>query len=228
MRTKMRTKACMKNTPAKRGAAGFTLVELLVALVIFAIMAVMSYRALNTVFETREHLDAESARIRDVSLLFARLDDDFATLLDRRPRTADNLLDDALRLTALAPGASDATLAFTRAGFAGSAGAAATPQRVGYRLKDGVLELLLWPALDAAPRSAPEAYPALTGVKDARFRALDRAGNWQNVWRSTTVGGTPNAPGTFPAAMELSVELGNGERFTRVFALREMGLANAP
>jgi len=204
--------------------SAFTLVELLIALAIFAIMALMSYRALDSVFQTREHLNAETARLRDVALLFARLDDDFTTLLDRRPRNADNLLDDALRLTALLPGANDATLVFTRSGFAGSTGIAATPQRVGYRLKDGTLELVLWPSLDAAPRSAPQAFPALTQVSDAKWRALDRGGNWQDVWRSTPVGGgglpgIAALPTAYPAALELTLTLTSGEKFSRVFAL---------
>jgi general secretion pathway protein J len=197
----------------------FTLVELLIALAIFAIMAVMSYRTLDSLFQTRRHLSDETARLRDVALLFARLDDDFTTLLDRRTRTADNLPDDALRLTALVPGADDATLVFTRSGFAGSTGLAATPQRVGYRLKDGTLELLLWPSLDSAPRTAPQAYPALGQVREAKWRAMDRAGNWQNVWRSTPVGGVA-APGAYPAALELAITLASGEQFLRIFALR--------
>lgn len=204
---------------------GFTLVELLIALAIFAIMAMMSYRTLDSVFQTRQHLSEETARLRDVALLFARLDDDFTTLLDRRPRNADNLLDDALRLTAFLPGADDATLVFTRSGFAGSTGIAATPQRVGYRLKDGTLELVLWPSLDAAPRTVPQAYPALGQVREAKWRAMDRGGNWQNVWRSTPVGGTAasNAQGAYPAALEFTITLVSGEQFTRVFALRAGG-----
>jgi len=206
-------------TPCRQAPRGFTLVELLVALAIFAIMAMMSYRTLDTVFQTRQQLNDETARLRDVALLFARLDDDFTTLLDRRPRNADNLQDDALRLTALLPGAEDATLVFTRSGFAGSSGLAATPQRVGYRLKEGTLELVLWPSLDSAPRTAPLAYPALTQVREAKWRAMDRGGSWQNVWRSTPVGGA-TTPGAYPAALELTITLSGGEQFTRVFALR--------
>ncbi len=210
------------NISGTRQQTGFTLIELLIALAIFAIMAIMSYRTLDSVFQTRQHLSAETARLRDVSLLFARLDDDFTTLLDRRPRNADNLLDDALRLTALLPGTDDATLAFTRSGFAGSTGTAATPQRVGYRLKNGTLELVLWPSLDAAPRTSPQAYPALTQVSDAKWRAMDRGGNWQNVWRSTPAGGGAqnNVPGAYPAALELTITLSSGEQFTRVFVVR--------
>ena len=204
----------------------FTLVELLVALAIFAIMALMSYRTLDSVFQTRQHLSSETARLRDVALLFARLDDDFVALLDRPARNADNLLDDALRLTALLPGADDATLVFTRSGFAGGTSQSAAPQRVGYRVKEGTLELVLWPSLDSAPRTVPRAVPALTGVREAKWRAMDGGGNWQNVWRSTPVsssGATSTiAPSLMPAALELSITLANGETFTRVFALRRI------
>ena len=203
-----------------RVTRGFTLVELLIALSIFAIMAVLSYRTLDSLFQTRTHLNEETARLRDVALLFARLDDDFVTLLDRRPRTADNLPDDALRLTALLPGANDATLVFTRTGFAGSNDASAAPQRVGYRLVDGKFELLIWPGLDAAPRTVPQVFAALGNVREAKWRALDSAGNWQNVWRTTAVG-DGSAPGLFPLALELSLTLSSGETVSRVFALRK-------
>ncbi len=209
-----------------RSQRAFTLVELLVALAIFAIMAMMSYRTLDSVFQTRQHLSSETARLRDVALLFARLDDDFVALFDRPARNADNLLDDALRLTALLPGADDATLVFTRSGFAGGTGQSAAPQRVGYRIKEDVLELVLWPSLDSAPRTVPRAVPALTGVREAKWRAMDGGGNWQNVWRSTPVSASGAtsiiAPSLMPAALELSITLANGETFTRVFALRRI------
>jgi len=187
---------------------------------IFAILALISYRTLDSLFRTREHLGAETSRLRDVALLFARLDDDFAALMDRRVKTADNLSDDALRLSALQPGADEASLVFTRAGFAGSDGAAAAPQRVGYRLRESTIELVLWPALDTAPRSAPQAYPALRNVSEAQWQALDRAGNWQDVWRSTSVGAA-GTPATYPAALRLNLKLATGERYVRVFALRD-------
>ena len=59
-------------------------------------------------------------------------------------------------------------------------------------------------------------------MREAKWRAMDRAGNWQNVWRSTPVGGATAAgtPGAYPAALELTITLDGGEQFTRVFALR--------
>ncbi len=198
-----------------RRQRAFTLIELLVAMTIFAVLAVISYRALDSLFKTREHLSVQSSRLRDVALLFARLENDFAAVIERRVRNTDGQLDDALRLSPLLPAANDASLVFTRAGFGGALGATSGPQRIGYRLKDGTLELVMWPQLDMAPRILPQAYPALSDVRDAKWRAMDRAGNLNAEWRSTGAEGKSY----FPTALELSITLASGEQYTRLFNL---------
>ena len=190
----------------------FTLIELLVAMTIFAVLAVISYRTLDSLFKTREHLNVQSSRLRDVALLFARLENDFSAVIERRVRNTDGQLDDALRLSPLLPSANDASLVFTRSGFGGAVGASSGPQRVGYRLKDGVLELLMWPQLDMAPRAVPQAHAALTGVRDAKWRAMDPLGNFFAEWRSGI-----RDKAYFPSALELSITLSSGEQYTRLF-----------
>lgn len=205
----------MQRRRVQRGPCGFTLIELLVAMTIFAVLAVISYRTLDSLIKTREHLDVQSSRLRDVALLFARLDNDFSAVIIRRVRNADNLLDDALRLSPLLPAANDASLAFTRAGFGGTIGASSGPQRVGYRLKDGTLQLLIWPSLDMAPRTTPQVHSALTEVREVQWRAMDRAGNFMAEWRST---GAQDMT-YLPVAIELSITLASGEQYTRLFNL---------
>ncbi len=198
-----------------RRQRAFTLIELLVAMTIFALLAVISYRTLDSLFKTREHLSVQSSRLRDVALLFARLENDFAAVIERRVRNSNGQLDDALRLSPLLPAANDASLVLTRAGFGGSVGVTSGPQRIGYRLKDGTLELVMWPQLDMAPRVLPEAYPALSDVRDAKWRAMDRAGNLVAEWRSTGAEGKTY----LPTALELSITLATGEQYTRLFNL---------
>lgn len=198
-----------------RRQRAFTLIELLVAMTIFAVLAVISYRTLDSLFKTREHLSVQSSRLRDVALLFARLENDFAAVIERRVRNSNGQLDDALRLSPLLPAANDASLVLTRAGFGGSVGVTSGPQRIGYRLKDGTLELVMWPQLDMAPRVLPEAYPALSDVRDAKWRAMDRAGNLVAEWRSTGAEGKTY----LPTALELSITLATGEQYTRLFNL---------
>jgi general secretion pathway protein J len=193
----------------------FTLIELLIAMTIFAVLAVISYRALDSLIKTREHLHVQSNRLRDVALLFARLENDLAAIIDRPVINADGLEEPSLRLSPLLPAENDATLVFTRSGFAGSIGTSSGPQRIGYRLRDGSLQLLIWPALDMAPRTQPQAHEALTEVREATWRAMDRAGNLVTDWQSKPVQGTTY----FPEALELSITLASGEQYTRMFAL---------
>ena len=198
-----------------RKQSGVTLIELLVAMAIFAIIAVMAYRTLGSVFQTREQLQTESAKWRDTALFFSRLENDLGALLNRPITNADNLPEPAFLLRRFVAGANEATLTFTRTGFADTDGAMAAPQRVGYRLRDGKLELLIWPGLDQAPRATPQTFTALKNVREASWRVLHPTQSWLPGWEkpeSDTL--------AFPAALELALTLASGEKITRTFAIR--------
>jgi len=62
---------------------GFTLVELLVALAIFAIVSGFAYRSLNMMLESREALQKESRKWRDVALFVGRVERDLDSVLPR-------------------------------------------------------------------------------------------------------------------------------------------------
>jgi len=85
--------------------------------------------------------------------------------------------------------------------------------RLGYRLRDSRLELLIWPVLDRAPASAPEIYTLLEGVGNLRFRHLDASGNWQETW---PVAGSNDM---LPRAVEVEVTFSDGLVLHRFFAL---------
>ncbi len=195
--------------------SGVTLIELLVAMAIFAIIAVMAYRTLGSVFQTREQLQNESAKWRDTALFFSRLENDLGALLNRPIRNADNLPEPAFLLRRLAAAENEATLTVTRTGFADTDGEMAAPQRIGYRLRDGKLELLIWPGLDQAPRAKPQVFAALKNVREASWRALHPTQSWLPGWDKLEADTL-----TFPAALELSLTLATGEKITRTFAIR--------
>jgi general secretion pathway protein J len=205
-------------------ARAFTLIEVLVALAIFAIMAVLSYRALASVIDSREQLDKETRKWRDAALFFARIEQDLQGLLNRPVRSADDTQSAPI---AVNPDVTaDGLLTFTRSGYAQAAGLLAAPQRIGYRMKDGRIELLLWPHPDAAPRTVPQVFGVLSGVSAFTVRALDARGNWQERWPAPGTGGSTSAgagaaSGEFsPLLVELDVTLKSGETLTRLFAMR--------
>jgi len=191
---------------------GFTLVEMLVALTIFALMSVLAYRGLNAALQTRAHLTEDNRRWRDVALTLAQLEQDMGLAVNRPARGSGGLPLPALVGNAQAFGANDAQLSFSRMGMAWQTGVLADVQRHGYRLNNGTLEQLVWPVLDQAPRSEPAVQPLLERVRRFDLRYLDGSGNWQSRWP---------LPGmaALPAALEVVLELDGGVAVTRVFAL---------
>jgi general secretion pathway protein J len=192
---------------------GFTLVEILVALAIFAIMALAAFRGLSAMLDARAHIERENDKWRGVALFFARLENDLEAALNRPVRGAADLGLPALTGSATILGEDDTQLAFTRNGHAGQEGQLSAPQRVGYRLRGEALEMLAWSALDQAPRSRPEISLGLEGVTQFVLRYLDQTGNWQTQWPP------PGQNTGLPAAVEATVTLRSGESIMRMFAL---------
>ncbi len=224
----MNLSASIQKIQSARSARGFTLIEGLVALAIFAVIAILSYRTLASIFETRERLQQQSSSLRDQALFFARLENDLNALLPRAITNSVNQSEPALRILAAARNADEPVITFTRTGFAAASGASAAPQRIGYRLKDNTIELLIWPGLDQAPRAEPSVYPALKHIREFRWRVLPpppttgQVANWQLDWQ-------PNSGSSaivFPSALELTVTAITGASIVRIFSLRNLAGAN--
>jgi len=200
-----------------RRTRGFTLIEVLVAMIIFAVMAVMAYRGLTAVLETRARLDEEASKWRAVSLLFTRMQRDFAVLSTRQIWDTSGQKAPALKASATLVNEYDAQVVFTRMGSADSGGSLGAPQRVGYRLRNGNVEYVTWPVLDQGPRTLPVSSVILPNVAELGLRYLDGNGQWQSNWPSiNNPQGASSAP---PWAVEVRLRLRSGEQMTRLFTL---------
>lgn len=194
-------------------SAAFTLVELLVALALFALLAAFAYRGLNAMLESRAALELESRKWRDVALFVSRIERDLGAVLPRKATGASG--------TALAPVSSHVEtavgregLALTRSGSPLQENALAAPQRVAWRLREGRIERLAWAGVDASPREEPRAVALLGGVAALGFRFLDpRGGEWRQAW------GAPGGNEPLPAAVEVAMTLASGERIVRLVDL---------
>ncbi|MBA2350489.1 MAG: type II secretion system minor pseudopilin GspJ [Pseudomonadota bacterium] len=197
----------------RRLPAGFTLMEVLIALVIMALMSGMAFRGLSAVLDSRERLAAENRKWRDIALLFTRFEQDLTAAVNRRIRDTNNLVIPAFVGKTDPVGAYDAHLYFSRMGAGDQTGAMSDIQRVGFRYREGAIEQLLWPVLDQAPRSKPAVIELMRGVKEFEVRYLDRTGTLQTRWPVTA------QANPMPTAVQIIVGLASGERFTRIFLL---------
>jgi general secretion pathway protein J len=191
---------------------GFTLVELLVALAIFALLTGFAYRGLNAMLEAREALQKESRKWRDVSLFVGRVERDLGAVLNRSSMGASGTNLQPVSSAIEVPTAKDG-IAFTRTGSPLQENALAAPQRIAYRLREGRVERLTWAGVDVAPRDEPAAVAVLGSVSLLGFRFLDPRGEWRQSW------GLPGSGETVPAAVEVTVQLASGEKVVRLIDL---------
>ena len=198
-------------SPLAPRPAGFTLVELLVALAIFAIMSAFAYRGLSAMLDSREALQRESRKWRDVTLFVGRIERDLAAVLDR---TAIGPSGNAQApVSSALEGAAREGLAFTRSGSPLQENMLAAPQRVAYRWTEGRIERLTWSGVDVSPREAATAVTVLSEAGALAFRFLDARGEWRPGW------GLPGSSERLPAAVEVTLTLASGERIVRLVDL---------
>ena len=193
--------------------SGFTLVELLVALAIFAIMSGFAYRGLGAMLDSRVALQKESRKWRDVALFVGRVERDLAAALPRRAvgasGTPQPALSSVVDTSSAPPG-----LALTRSGNALLENTLSAPQRVAWRLREGRIERLAWAGVDAAPREEPTATLILDPAAALAFRFLDpKSDEWRPTW------GLPGSDEGLPAAVEMTLTLASGERIVRIVDL---------
>ena len=192
-----------------KAARGFTLVEALLALAIFAVIAVLSYRATASMAEGEAQLSAAAQRWRTLELLFTRFESDIRQAIPRRARSGGQ--QEAAWVGTTFDG--QAAVAFTRAGSEFVIEPNASGQRMGYRLNGSTLELAYWPAIDRETTAAPAIYPLINGVVGFDLAYLARAGHWRDRWPLL-------GEEDLPRAVKLTLTLDDGARIDRLFTLR--------
>ena len=207
-----------------RRTLGFTLLEVMIAIAIFALISAMAYGALNQSLRTRDRVEEERQYWHALSLVFMRMEDDIGQARARSVRDYGGAAVPAFvgqPTDARALGAPN--LELTRAGVpVFGEGVRSDLQRVAYRLADGVLTRLAWVELDRAPQSEPQEASLLTGVEELRLRFFGATGRWEERWPPAA--GSQNPPaagGELPRGVEVTLLLTGRSEITRLFLVHE-------
>ncbi|HLR17780.1 MAG TPA: type II secretion system minor pseudopilin GspJ [Alcanivoracaceae bacterium] len=194
---------------------GFTLLEVIIAIAIFAAMYVLAQYAFTQSLDQRAML-AEHAEMKEEkqrALLF--LTQDIEQLIARPVRDNYGDLQPALL------GTLD-TLSFSRLGWANvmDLRQRSQIQRVHYAVDDGQLVRYHWPYLDSQVDAEPIATPLLNGVEEVRWRYLAAQNNameWQELWPPLAAEHTHALYQPLPLSLELMVYFKDGSELHRYF-----------
>lgn len=189
--------------PSERG---FTLVEMMIALLIFGLLAAAGVALLSFSVRAQGITAAKLDDIAAIGRLSSSLAADLAQASNRATRDEDGTLQPAFVGENAAGGAP--LLHFVRGGWS-NLDEAARPgqQKVDYRLDGGKLERIAYPMLDgAAPLRAATLLPAVSAVT-IRYRF---GGAWSDRWDGST--GAP-----LPDAVEMVVTRTDGRQYRGVY-----------
>jgi general secretion pathway protein J len=194
---------------------GFTLVELLVAMAIVAVIGVMALGGLSTAINQQAIARERAERWRDIQFAMRVVVQDLAQI---HPRPTREELGEIFQPSLLASPNAQFPLEMSRGGWANPAGfARGTVLRVAYAWEQDMLVRFHWPVADRTLATPPLRTELMSGVTGLEVRFLDASGQWHFEWPPVDMSG-PARNVARPRAIEFAVEL---EGLGRVWRLVE-------
>jgi general secretion pathway protein J len=198
----------------RQRGSGFTLVEVLVAISIFALIGVASYRVLSGVLQTDERLAARSEVLRQTNRTFWTIQQDIEQMAQRRVRDYTGVSRDWLLVDEKNP----LPLQFTRAGRANPLGLPRSDlQRVAYKVdrhpdyeKEGsphyrdertYLLRYTWPMLDGSGDPATALVQVLLPDVEKMTVTVQSTRGLLNIWPPLATGATAT-----PTALRIALQ----------------------
>jgi general secretion pathway protein J len=194
-------------------AGGFTLIEVLVALLILAIMSALGYGTYRSASIAALRAQDSMNRTREIEFGLRIMAQDFSQAAPRPVR--DPL--GSTRQPALRAGLGRPTLVdLTRAGWSNTAGMQrSTLQRVSYQLTGDKFQRSYQTVLDPTQSTTPIVQDLLTGVSKVTLNYLDVNQVWNNQWPPATLQ-QPEGLWTRPVAVEIIIEFKDWGRVRRL------------
>jgi len=200
---------------------GFTLLELLVAMFIAAMMFAIGYGAINQASRNRDALKEQQDRMAEVLTAMRVLEQDFVQL---EPRPIRQPLNDGWlpALLGQADPTAQPTLQLSRGGWNNPSGVPRPGlQRVAYYFdKDkNLLRREYWTVMDATLQNTTIKRDLLTKVKSVTFRFMDVNHQWLNQWPPPSVAGAmaqESALRMRPIAVEITLDTEDWGKLVRI------------
>lgn len=189
--------------------AGFTLLEILIALFIFTIISTLLVAALHSVIGALTGAEESAERLRKMQMVLLIMSRDVE-------QTANRPVLDPTGNEEVAFLGTPRSFTFTHLGFANLTGATASGgmQRTQYFWDHNTLWRRTWTALDQPPQAKPHSRALLDNVVDARFQYLDSEGRFQDSW---PIDGQTNQP--LPRAVRVVLITAKWGRLTQLFVI---------
>ncbi|MCQ8887857.1 type II secretion system minor pseudopilin GspJ [Pseudoalteromonas agarivorans] len=195
---------------------GFTLIEVLVAMAILAVVIMATHQILDSTTKAKEASDEKIAELNGLQTAFRLMDQDFSQMTQR---TVRNEAGDAQEQYLLAGRyileSQYDGIAFVRDGWVNpiSLLPRSELQAVGYRVLDDNLERVYRVYVDQLDNMEPRVQVVLKGIEELKFEFLDANNEWQEQWQIKAL----------PKAVAVTLHQIEAEPIRRVFLVPGQG-----
>jgi general secretion pathway protein J len=190
----------------------FTLLEMIVAIGIFAVIAVVSYGSLNRFLDNRDVLQAEMTLMKDLQLAFSLLEQDMHFMSGRIVR--DEYGDPEPLLIVNSIDIAGELLRFTTARRSVSLPGVSTLQRTSYRWENGDFIRVNWLVLDRDQDAIESKQLLLSDADSVRVNVLT------SDEESTQTASTWDSAEKLPDGIEWQIQMADGKQYRRVFDIK--------
>jgi general secretion pathway protein J len=192
---------------------GFTLLELLISMAIFSLLAAMAYSGLNNVLQVRERTEVRADQFKRLQLAFNLMQRDIEQIIDRSIRDGYGSAQPAL----VGGQFNEYLLELTRTGWRNPLQRArSNMQRVAYAVEENQLIRLSWKMLDRAAEDPPHKRVLLDNVEQLDFKYIAGGNEPSDTWPPASIG-TAGTPVAMPAAVIVELDSKRYGKIQRVF-----------
>ena len=194
-----------------RSRGGFTLLEVLLALVVFAGLSMTAYQVMQGVLKNDEITREKVDRLADVQRAVSMLERDFSQIIPRATRANGESSKVVFQAVRYQMESDDWSVIFVRSGWLNPGGMLVRSQlqKVAYRLRENKLERLSFLYLDPVIGTEPTVTPVLEKVEGFKLR-FHNGTQWVDEWTSTS---------TLPFGIEVELKLQDYGKIRRVFLI---------
>ena len=212
--------------------SGFTLIEVLIAMAIFAVISAMTFQGLQTSMMVQQRAEQRSSELNDIQLVMTLLLDDFLNIT-RRP-ILPALGED--RLPAFQEDSDEYTktdsyyceVSFSRAGLEPGGLIRSGIHRVAYCQQEDKLYRLSWPVLDRAQDSQPVVSILLENVVSFDVRHYWSSAREQDQNSRAYLESLPTNEGDEGTGIEVELVLKDQNDAEHAFTRRFPGVGEYP